>query len=673
MGKKVYAAFSIPTPIDELSATSTLLPGWMLLEDENGKSWKIATSAFYQMLNNFARPISPSDAGPFTANSWYKPTISSDSPGTNYPHAGSLKAKRGFDTLFWYNGTTWVKAEVELPVPVTNNFITNNTYNIDPSQIVPTEALYPDDTLAATITKRISYVNTDVNYKETTQYYDGSVMNDSKCDGFIYIKSNDKYYVQVFEPRIDVRLLGVIPNGIDMTEALNRALQILVNGAVLIFSPHEYRFDGKINIPHVDFNTGLDIVPMSKPFSFIGSGMAMRVKSSAPLFKGTTFKMNYTGNGSLEDAKIVSLGCSKFTMEGITFETTINHITPFYYTNYTTSVIRNNMFVNSSGFDGTAALIHCLVFGGTEEDESGSDINNGFQGFASDISNNAFCSIGVAVHGRRFFNANYIANNWVDHNCGHATLAPFILDNPSGIQYVVGNTFIGNSIEQIGYKYSAIFKKARANNWISNGSYDESIPTSPAIATVLLDSDCYYNTFIWSMSNAPAQMEGNNGTNVIIYGDESKFNKVSVNSIKAITDSPDVSNSLHQKDSLNRGFLIRAFNEGRDLRFKNTYPNPLDPNDILEVEFLKMSGHELQFNNNVPASISANNNLSVFAKPNTEFQFGEANKNWYCYLGALGFPEANPGGYIRNGSLYIDTNDGKLKFRDRNGVDNTLY
>ncbi len=58
---------------------------------------------------DFKGTISPTDAAP-TVEGSYKPTIA----GT-YTNLGGLVAKEGYDTLFYFNGTTWSKSEVEMP------------------------------------------------------------------------------------------------------------------------------------------------------------------------------------------------------------------------------------------------------------------------------------------------------------------------------------------------------------------------------------------------------------------------------------------------------------------------------------------------------------------------------------------------------------------------------
>ena len=57
-----------------------------------------------------SKPLAITDASP-TIEGWYKPTTS----GT-YANAGGLVAQVGYDTLFYFDGTTWSKVEVEMPL-----------------------------------------------------------------------------------------------------------------------------------------------------------------------------------------------------------------------------------------------------------------------------------------------------------------------------------------------------------------------------------------------------------------------------------------------------------------------------------------------------------------------------------------------------------------------------
>ena len=112
-----------------------------------------------------------------------------------YTNLGNIDAQAGKLNFASFNGTTWSLITVDLPQPIVNNYINQNTYNLDPNQIVPSEALYNDETLAGDIIKRVDKISGDnVNYREVLTWFDGSLMDDSKIDNFIYIKKNNKYY-----------------------------------------------------------------------------------------------------------------------------------------------------------------------------------------------------------------------------------------------------------------------------------------------------------------------------------------------------------------------------------------------------------------------------------------------------------------------------------------------
>jgi hypothetical protein len=72
--------------------------------------------------SDFKGSISPSDPTP-TVDGTYKPTISSKDNigvdpvnyGTIYTNAGNLRAKEGYSTYFYKNGSVWTKSEDKLP------------------------------------------------------------------------------------------------------------------------------------------------------------------------------------------------------------------------------------------------------------------------------------------------------------------------------------------------------------------------------------------------------------------------------------------------------------------------------------------------------------------------------------------------------------------------------
>lgn len=117
MGNSIPIPFLEVDSIDGLPEKTSLEPdGNMFYQDADGKDYRIKTDSFYQFIHSVAKPILPSDSGTFIANSWYKPSVYSADPGTNYPNAGNLKAVEGYDTLFYYTGSTWTKVSNRLPL-----------------------------------------------------------------------------------------------------------------------------------------------------------------------------------------------------------------------------------------------------------------------------------------------------------------------------------------------------------------------------------------------------------------------------------------------------------------------------------------------------------------------------------------------------------------------------
>jgi hypothetical protein len=167
-------------PVDELEEVNSLQPGSLLFYDGTANLKRIDTDLFYQLLNNIARPIAPADSGPFTANRWYKPTTS----GT-FANAGGLVSQEGFDTLFWFDGTTWTKTEIELPkfqnIPAFENLTfpavegvqsiyQDGIWQVNEGKISTTTDFPTDDSI---IWKRIGdkpkNVDTDVLFDTTTE------------------------------------------------------------------------------------------------------------------------------------------------------------------------------------------------------------------------------------------------------------------------------------------------------------------------------------------------------------------------------------------------------------------------------------------------------------------------------------------------------------------------
>lgn len=96
-------------PISEITTVDNPIKGHLLFYDGSDELKKVDIIKFQSLIGGIAKPLAIADATPTTAG-WYKPTTS----GT-YANAGGLVAQEGYDTLFYFDGTTWIKVEVAMP------------------------------------------------------------------------------------------------------------------------------------------------------------------------------------------------------------------------------------------------------------------------------------------------------------------------------------------------------------------------------------------------------------------------------------------------------------------------------------------------------------------------------------------------------------------------------
>ena len=94
-------------PISEITTVNNPTEGHLLFYDGSDELKKVDIVEFQSLIGGIAKPLAIADATPTTAG-WYKPTTS----GT-YANAGGLVAQVGYDTLFYFDGTTWSLVSVE--------------------------------------------------------------------------------------------------------------------------------------------------------------------------------------------------------------------------------------------------------------------------------------------------------------------------------------------------------------------------------------------------------------------------------------------------------------------------------------------------------------------------------------------------------------------------------
>lgn len=133
--------------------------------------------------------------------------------------------------------------------------ITEITNVVDPSQLFPSEGLYNDtsETPALDVFKRIDKsTGVNINYRETSKWFDGSDMNDSKSDGVIFRKKNDKYYVAAdyyANQMVDFGRFGEYDTPTKAVATFNKSMAFLkaMKGGILLFPPTEVVFNAQIH------------------------------------------------------------------------------------------------------------------------------------------------------------------------------------------------------------------------------------------------------------------------------------------------------------------------------------------------------------------------------------------------------------------------------------------
>lgn len=191
-----------------------------LAEYAEGVATDLAQSAYLGIATTTTTP-------PATGAYWYRV----DAPGT---YMGvSVIAADFFDGTNYYDVTIEVKDGVAVKRKrekgniIVETSVTNNIYNIDPAQIVPSEAFYSDETLAGDILKRVDKnTGENLNFREVTTWVNGSPMTDANIDNVIYIKKNNKYYKRQYSGVIKMKWFGIKADGVtDDTNAINLAMQ----------------------------------------------------------------------------------------------------------------------------------------------------------------------------------------------------------------------------------------------------------------------------------------------------------------------------------------------------------------------------------------------------------------------------------------------------------------
>lgn len=172
---------------------------------------------------------------------------------------------------------------------------------------------------AVDIIQRIDqFTGENVNYRETTTWHDGSVMDDSKVDGVIFIKKGVKYYVRQYTGSINVKWFGAKGDNLtNDTEAFKKAHDYIKSSIPpnqlkppILFVPR-----GNYIIENFEIDsTGFQMIGEGSKntiFKFINS---MGTAPAGFYFKNAVLDTSSPDHKFYKDIKIENIGCDPSTI-----------------------------------------------------------------------------------------------------------------------------------------------------------------------------------------------------------------------------------------------------------------------------------------------------------------------------------------------------------------------
>jgi hypothetical protein len=261
----------------------------------------------------------------------------------------------------------------------------------------------------------------------------------------------------------------------DDTTAINNTIAAVstIGGGTIQIPTATCLMTGAMVIPY----TGTSL-PTQKPLRITGSGASVEGYWNGVLTGGARLDMRYAGSAS-QIAKIDTRGAGQLEIDHLTLMdgATDNYL--FINTSNTILSIHDVTFVGNQACTGVNCAQNAIQLGSA----SGSattylGTNNalaGFQGYGTNISNNYFEYIAIAVGFGGSANAVYLANNTISATSGG--VAPYYMYGNALGQG--GNIFMGGIIEMTHYQYGVYMAAGFVNeNFFSGlGMYDETAGT----------------------------------------------------------------------------------------------------------------------------------------------------------------------------------------------------
>lgn len=225
-----FLAFINVKSVSELLTVMNPVNGNIPFEDGDGNLKKVPINIFYQLIGGMAKPISPADPEPTVAG-WYKPKVYSATPGTNYPNLDNLKAVQGFDTLFYFDGNSWVDIANKYDI---NSIVSN----------VKTSTVGLVDTYTMTFTNGTTFSYEVKNGKDISDWVAQSYPEKS-----LVIKDDSIYRVPNGQTASSTDVPGVSGKWV----SLGNSLDLDVEGGALSYDTF-LEMAGNSALPSVEYN-----------------------------------------------------------------------------------------------------------------------------------------------------------------------------------------------------------------------------------------------------------------------------------------------------------------------------------------------------------------------------------------------------------------------------------
>lgn len=189
-----------------------------------------------------------------------------------------------------------------------------------------------------------------------------------------------------------------------------------------------------------------------------------------PIPAGGASVLDLRGSGSY--GHIVTSGLGALAISRLTLTDTSGGSTPFVYTTNTALKITETSFIGSK--TGVNCNQDAIILGGPNQVEGGGGLDDGFQGYGTEISGNYFQGIRRGLYARAFANGIYFEHNYNSTNCGNPTGAFVEIDGKptTGVQTIAGGVVGSNIIEVPNYAYGIWVKNAVAMSFTSNDFFD---------------------------------------------------------------------------------------------------------------------------------------------------------------------------------------------------------